>query len=84
MAFAYAPVVADELVTNDPESEGCFSALAERIAWEMSARLAIGDRVDTPEGIKALAELVADTVLDGFVVRLRTEALPRYVRKPRA
>jgi hypothetical protein len=62
----------------DPESEHTFDALAKRIAWEMSARLAIGDRVDSPNGISGLAELIADAVLDEFVVRVRTNDTPRY------
>ena len=66
----------------DPDSERSFPALAKRIAWEMAARLAVGDRVDTQEAIDALSELIADTVLDGFVVRERTAKTPRYTREP--
>lgn len=60
----------------DPESEACFMALRDRIEWELSARIAIGDDPSTPEGCEQLSELIADTILDGFVVRLRTS--PRY------
>jgi hypothetical protein len=50
----------------------------EVIDWEMSARLAAGDDVRTPEGALALAELVADAVIDHFQVIPRTEDTPRY------
>jgi hypothetical protein len=60
----------------DLESEACFEALAKRIAWELGARLAVGDDPRTPEGLQALSELIADTVLDGFELRPRTS--PRY------
>lgn len=66
------------LVTLDPESERVCAALAEQIAKEISARLAAGDRIDTKEAIAKLAELIADSVLDDFVVRERTDATPRY------
>ena len=65
-----------ELVRLDPESEACFEPLTARIATEIAARMAMGDDPSTPEGSRALAELIADTVLDGFVVRTRTQ--PRY------
>ena len=66
----------NKLERMDPESEGCFTALAERIAWELSARIAMGDDPSTAQGCKDVSELIADTVLDGFVVRIRAE--PRY------
>ena len=65
-----------KLERMDPESEACFAALAERIAWELSARIAMGDDPSTAQGCTDLSELIADTVLDGFVVRIRAE--PRY------
>jgi len=65
-----------ELERLDPESEACFDALKVKIAWELGARVAIGDDPSTPEGCNALAELIADAVLDGFVVRNRES--PRY------
>ena len=65
-----------KLERMDPESEACFAALAERIAWELSARIAVGDDPSTAQGSKKLSELIADTVLDAFVVRIRAE--PRY------
>lgn len=65
-----------KLERMDPESEACFAALAERIAWELSARIAVGDDPSTTQGCKKLSELIADTVLDAFVVRTRVE--PRY------
>ena len=60
-----------KLERMDPESEACFAALAERIHWELSARLAMGDDPSTEVGGKKLSELIADTVLDAFVVRTR-------------
>jgi hypothetical protein len=68
-----------KLVRMDPESEACFAALAELIAWELSARIAMGDDPSTAEGCKKLSELIADTVLDGFVVRTREESRCRWV-----
>ena len=65
-----------ELEPMNPESEACFTALAEKIAWELSARIAMGDDPSTDQGLKRLSNLIADTVLDAFVVRARTE--PRY------
>jgi len=64
----------------DPESEACFTVLAELIAWELSARIAVGDDPSTAQGCKELSELIADTVLDAFVVRTREE--PRYSWSP--
>jgi hypothetical protein len=60
----------------DPESEVCFRALCDRISYELSARIALGDDPSTPEGCEKLSELIADTILDGFTVRSRTS--PRY------
>jgi hypothetical protein len=65
-----------KLERMDPESEACFAELAERIAWELSARIAMGDDPSTVEGCKELSKLIADSVLDAFVVRTRAE--PRY------
>jgi hypothetical protein len=66
------------LVPDDPESEGCFDALKARIAWELAARIAVGDDPRTPEGRDVLSSLIADAVLDAFVLRERTA--PRYHR----
>ncbi len=65
-----------ELERLDPESEACFKALAARIGEELTARIAAGDDPSTPSGCNELSVLIADAVLDGFVVRLRTT--PRY------
>jgi hypothetical protein len=65
-----------ELERLDPESEACFDELSARIAEELGARIAVGDDPSTDDGCKQLAELIADAVLDAFVVRLRTS--PRY------
>jgi hypothetical protein len=65
-----------QLVRLDPESEACFEALKRHIEWELSARIAVGDDPATEEGRDTLAVLIADAVLDVFVVRERTS--PRY------
>ena len=65
-----------ELERLDPESEACFQALAARIAEELIARIAVGDDPTSPIGCEVLSELIADAVLDVFVVRQRTA--PRY------
>lgn len=66
-----------ELERLDPDSEACFVALQERIWEELAARMAVGGEDPmTPEGQKALSELIADAILDGFIVRARTS--PRY------
>ena len=67
-----------DLERTDPESEACFVGLTESIEREMRARIAIGDDPRTPDGCAALAELLADAVLDVFVVRARQT--PRYRR----
>ena len=63
------------LVPDDLESEACFAELKGAIACELAARIAIDDP-STPEGRDVLSELIADTVLDFFVIRQRT--VPRY------
>jgi hypothetical protein len=62
----------------DPESEACFEALRDLISEEVSARLAVGDDPSTPEGRRALSELIADAVLDTFTVRIRTSSRYRW------
>lgn len=66
----------NELEFLDPESEACFQALQERILEELSARIATGDDPTDPAEREILSELIADAVLDVFVVRRRTT--PRY------
>ena len=61
----------EKLKPADPDSEACFEALKKAIAWELKARVAVGDDPKTPEGLETLSALVADTVLDEFVVRER-------------
>ncbi|MBU1189242.1 MAG: hypothetical protein KKC01_09450 [Gammaproteobacteria bacterium] len=60
----------------DPESEACFETLRGRILEELSSRVALGEDPTTSDGQEALAELIADAVLDSFVVRKRIA--PRY------
>jgi len=65
-----------DLERLDPESEACFDALCARISEELSARLALGDDPTTAVGQKTLSELIADAILDSFVLRARSS--PRY------
>ena len=65
-----------ELERLDPESEACFTKLAAQIAAELFARVAGGDNLSTSKGCNEVSELVADAILDGFVVKERTT--PRY------
>jgi hypothetical protein len=65
-----------DLECLDPESEAQCSPLVECIASELGARIAVGDDPKTPDGLKRLSELIADAVLDRFVVRARK--IPRY------
>jgi len=60
----------------DPESEACFEELRAKILEELAARIAVGDDPTTTAGQETLSELIADAVLDRFVVRIRTA--PRY------
>ena len=70
-----------ELERLDPESEACFDALRDQIAEELAARVAVGDDYKTPDGQAALSQLIADAILDRFVVRARTS--PRYRWAPK-
>jgi hypothetical protein len=65
-----------DLKRTDPESEAQHAALTECIASELGARIAAGDDPKTADGQKSLSELIADAVLDHFVVRARET--PRY------
>jgi hypothetical protein len=65
-----------KLIHMDPESEQCFEALKATIREELSARVAGGDDPSTPQGAETLSELIADVILDVFVVRRRQS--PRY------
>jgi hypothetical protein len=60
-----------ELKRLDPESEACFKALKDAISWEIEHRVPAIEDPATPEGRESLSELIADTILDGFVVRKR-------------
>lgn len=64
------------LVRQDPESEACFETLRGRIFEELSARIDFGDDPTTKEGQIVLSTLVADAILDVFIVRIRNT--PRY------
>jgi hypothetical protein len=65
-----------DLERLDPESEACFDALCARISEELAARIAIGDDATTVAGQTRLSQLIADAILDVFVVTARSS--PRY------
>ncbi len=63
----------------DPDAETHFHVLAEIIAEEITVRRVIApEEFDAAEGIRAVAEIIADAVLDGFQVRRRTPETLRY------
>jgi hypothetical protein len=59
------------LIRNDPESEA--TRLADAIEYELRSQIAMRRDLSTPEGRETVAFLIADAVLDVFVVRERTE-----------
>jgi hypothetical protein len=65
-----------ELERLDPESEACFASLKARISSELGTRIASGDDPSTPQGREVLSGLIADVLLDSYVVRERKT--PRY------
>jgi hypothetical protein len=65
-----------DLERLDPESEAQYQPLAEIIEQELAARVAAGDDPRSKDGQNRLAELIADAILDHFVVRARQT--PRY------
>jgi hypothetical protein len=71
-----------ELVRNDPESEAQFELLRDIAEEELTVRLALGQRIETPADVRGVAELIADAILDAFAVRRRPPDEPRSsVRK---
>ena len=68
----------DNALPTDPESEACYPDLVECVRSELQARIAFGDDPTTSEGQQVVAELVADVVLDQFVLRPRSAS--RYRR----
>ena len=58
----------------DHESETNLSRLAGVIEEELRVRLALKDDLSDPAEREAVAEVIADAVLDVFVVRARAEA----------
>jgi hypothetical protein len=63
----------DRMQTTDPESEVFLDELKRLIAWELSARITVGDDPSTAAGCEAISELIADTVLDHFSIRKRAK-----------
>ncbi len=70
-----------KLTALDPESEACFPRLAEIIAEEIRARVAVRDN-DTldPTWASRAASVAADAVLDAFKLRPRVDGEPRWQR----
>jgi ABC-2 type transport system ATP-binding protein len=60
-----------DLRTQDRTGPGSIDPLAQVIADELLARVALGDRLDTVEDARGVAELIADRVLARFVVAPR-------------
>ena len=67
-----------ELEHLDSESEAYLHGLAGVISEELYARIAVGDDPSTPEGCQLISELIADAILDGFVIRQRTTPRSRW------
>jgi hypothetical protein len=65
-----------DLESLDPEAETCFDGLCACISEELAARIAVGADATSSAGPTTLSELIADAILDAFVVRAR--ATPRY------
>jgi ABC-type glutathione transport system ATPase component len=63
-----------DLVRRDRKSEEFFEPVAEVIARELFARISVRDQLDTVEAARDVAGLIADAVLDRFVVRPRAAA----------
>ena len=57
---------------DSERADASMDDLAAVIDWELKARLAVGDDPATDAGRKKLAHLIADSVLDHFVVRRRS------------
>jgi hypothetical protein len=66
-----------ELVRNDPESERLAVDLTALIAEELFASIAVRRPLDTTRDADVVAGLIADAVLDRYVVRERPENEPR-------
>jgi ABC-2 type transport system ATP-binding protein len=63
-----------DLVRRDRKSEEFFEPVAEVIAQELFARISVRDQLDTVENARDVAALIADAVLDRFVVQPRAAA----------
>ncbi len=58
----------------DPQSESCFQALVSRVDEELTARIALGEDPRNSKERRIIAELIADAILDSFVIRKRADA----------
>jgi hypothetical protein len=61
----------EDRMGHEKDPFDCFPLLVERIREELGARIAFGDDPHTEDGQQVLSELVADAILDVFVVRRR-------------
>ena len=72
----------DDLVSRDRTSGEPIEPLVETIAEELFARISARDRLATAEDAHGVAEMIADAVLDRFVVRPRpVEGGDRHVAR---
>jgi ABC-2 type transport system ATP-binding protein len=65
-----------DVIRRDRESEDSFAPLAEVIAAELLAGGAPPDQIETADGSRPVAELIAAAVLDRFVVQPRPRPRP--------
>ena len=61
------------VVFNDPESEAILRPLAEAIEEELRVQIAMQRSPSDPEELWDIAGLIANAVLDSYVVRERNE-----------
>ena len=60
-----------DLIGQDPNSKESLQPLVEVVTEELLARISVGDRLETVDDARSIAELIAAAVLDRFVVRPR-------------
>jgi len=57
-----------DLIGQDPNSKESLQPLVEVVTEELLARISVGDRLETVDDARSIAELIAAAVLDRFVV----------------
>jgi hypothetical protein len=67
-----------DLVRPDRTSDEFFEPVTELIAQELCASVSVGDQLDTVEEARDVAAVIAEAVLDRFVVRPRPAARPEH------